>query len=121
MVMPVLKTTHVTHEGDITFVQINPHNRSHYDLWMEKFCANFSEDITDSGHTVIDMASLDWLPQPMLTTIMEIHHQKKSEGHRLILVGVHDDIMNFLSLVKMNKVFEIAENDAEAVNMINGL
>lgn len=119
MTVPVLNTMQVIHEDDITFVQISPKDSNNHDHWITQLCKDLHEKTVNSSHIVIDMTSLEYLYNEIRDALMLKYHQKVQEG-RLILVGTQDDVLAQLKCVNLDRIFEFAETDSEAVNMING-
>jgi anti-sigma B factor antagonist len=69
-----------------------------------------------SQPVVLDMSQVEFVPSLALGALVSLMRRLKQEGHRFILVGMHPDVRTTLAVTRLDKLFEIHPNLAEALN-----
>ncbi len=67
---------------------------------------------------VLDMSKVTMLPSMSIGAIVTLWQKFKQENRRFILVGLHDEIRETLTICRLDKLFEICETVEDALSRI---
>jgi anti-sigma B factor antagonist len=69
---------------------------------------------------VLDLSQVNYVPSLALGTLVMLMRHLKNSNRRFMLVGLQPDVRTVLTITRLDKLFEIHPNLAEALKNIRG-
>ena len=77
-------------------------------------------DESGSARLVLDMKHVGVLASAGIGLLVQVHKRLKASGGALAVYGLSEDISQLLKLTRMDKLFTIADTEAEATEKATG-
>lgn len=106
----------IREHGDVVVVDFT--KRPMLDAWTAREFGEELRDVAgraDCGTLLLNFAAVTWLASAMLEKLVMVHRMMASRGGSLILAGVGPDIREVLALTKLDQLFRIGSDEADAL------
>jgi anti-anti-sigma factor len=67
---------------------------------------------------VLDMSQVEYIPSLGLGALVGLQRRLRSDGHRFVLVGLQQEVRHVLTIVKLDKLFEIKSSFDEVLSQL---
>ncbi|MBU0530341.1 MAG: STAS domain-containing protein [Candidatus Aenigmatarchaeota archaeon] len=77
-------------------------------------------DLLDSGSRkfILNLSGIDWMDSTSLGILISAYTNARNADAKLVLCGVEDKIQSLLTTTKLKSVFEIFENEEDAIKAL---
>lgn len=69
-------------------------------------------------HVLFDLSKVEMLPSSSLGALVRLHHDLRTRGQRLVLVGLQPMVRSSLAVTRLDRLFELCESVAEGLARI---
>lgn len=69
-------------------------------------------------HVLFDLGRVEMLPSSSLGALVRLHHDLRTRGQRLVLVGLQPMVRSALAVTRLDRLFELCENLPEGLGRI---
>ncbi len=73
-------------------------------------------DVEKAGKIVIDFSTVTALSSAALGVLITLRKKAEAQKAKVVLCGIQDDLRKLFKMTKLDRVFEIHKNEAEALD-----
>ena len=108
----------VSENGDVTIVRFNAHRFLLVDEWIVYEIGNELDKLANGkvgSKLIMDFIGVEDLSSLMLGKLVKLRTKMAATKGQLVLCGLSPDVREFLDETMLSQLFEIRENEADAL------